>query len=80
MPLVKARKSSSICAASSRVGVMIRTSFLPSVFSSLLMIGRMNAAVLPVPVLARPMHVAAFHDRLDRLVLDLRGGFVASAR
>ena len=53
-PLAKPRNSSSICTASSRVGAMTRAG--PECLLTCIrwMIGSMKAAVLPVPVLARP--------------------------
>ena len=54
-PIAKARNSSSICCANSRVGAMIKTlgrSDTPVMCS---IIGNKNAAVLPVPVLAIPI-------------------------
>ena len=56
VPAARMRITSWICSASSRVGVTIsaRAGAFPAV-SSLLRMGRTNAAVLPVPVCAVPM-------------------------
>src|SRR5258706_14997387 len=56
VPAASSRATSWICSASSRVGVTMRArATLRGPLSNLCKMGRMNAAVLPVPVCAGPM-------------------------